>query len=136
MSSRIIPTLRYQDAHAMITWLCSAFGFTRHMVAEDGSGGIAHAQLTLGDGMLMLGSIRDDEFSRLQSTPAATGANSQIPYIVVTDVDAVYETAKAGGAEIVMAIRDEDYGGRGFSCRDPEGHLWSVGSYDPWVESS
>jgi len=44
----------------------------------------------------------------------------------------LYQRAKAAGAEIVMDIKDEDYGGRGFWCRDPEGHLWSFGTYDPW----
>ena len=43
----------------------------------------------------------------------------------------VYRRAQAAGAEIVIEIKDEDYGGRGFSCRDPEGHLWNVGTYDP-----
>jgi uncharacterized glyoxalase superfamily protein PhnB len=50
---------------------------------------------------------------------------------VVRDADEVYRQAKTAGAEIVIEIKDEDYGGRVFSCRDPEGHLWNVGSYDP-----
>lgn len=41
--------------------------------------------------------------------------------------------AVAGGAEIVIALKDEDHGGRAFFCRDPEGHLWNVGTYDPWA---
>jgi uncharacterized glyoxalase superfamily protein PhnB len=120
----------------MIDWLCEVFGFARHAVYEDGHGGIAHAQLTLGPGMIMLGSMRDDEFGRLPSTPASLGATTQSPYLVVPDADEVYRRAKAAGADIVMEIRDEDYGGRGFSCRDPEGHLWNVGSYDPWQTPS
>jgi uncharacterized glyoxalase superfamily protein PhnB len=51
--------------------------------------------------------------------------------IVVSDADEVYRRAKAAGAEIVIEIKDKDYGGRGFSCRDPEGHLWNIGTYDP-----
>ena len=133
MASTIIPTLRYADATAMLGWLCDAFGFTRHLVVEDGAGGIAHAQLTLGSGMVMLGSNRDTEFGRLQSIPATLGGTTQSPYVIVADVDAVCARARAAGAEIVMEPRDEDYGGRGFSCRDPEGHLWNFGSYDPWV---
>ena len=133
MASTIIPTLRYADATAMLGWLCDAFGFTRHLVVEDGAGGIAHAQLTLGSGMVMLGSNRDTEFGRLQSIPATLGGTTQSPYVIVADVDAVCARARAAGAEIVMEPRDEDYGGRGFSCRDPEGHLWNFGSYDPWA---
>ena len=136
MSSTVVPTLRYRDAHRMIGWLCEVFGFARHAVYEDGQGGIAHAQLTLGSGMIMLGSARDDEFGRLQSTPAALGGTTQSPYLVVSNADEVYRRAKAAGAEIVIGIKDEDYGGRGFSCRDPEGHLWNVGSYDPWQTPS
>jgi uncharacterized glyoxalase superfamily protein PhnB len=133
MTSTIIPCLRYRDAPRMIEWLCQAFGFERHLVVEDGKGGIAHAQLTLGPGMIMLGSARgDDAFGRLQSTPAALGGTTQSPYLVVRDADHAYRQAKAAGAEIVMEIKVEDYGGRAFSCRDPEGHLWNVGSYDPW----
>jgi uncharacterized glyoxalase superfamily protein PhnB len=132
MSSTIIPTLRYADAPRMIGWLCDTFGFQRHMVVEDGQGGIAHAQLTLGNGMIMLGSAREDAFGRLQPTPTALGGTTQSPYIVVPDADLVYRSAKAAGAEIVMEIKDEDYGGRGFGCRDPEGHLWNFGTYDPW----
>jgi uncharacterized glyoxalase superfamily protein PhnB len=134
MTSTIIPCLRYRDAPQMIEWLCKAFGFERHLVVEDGKGGIAHAQLTLGPGMIMLGTARgdDDPFGRLQSTPAALGGTTQSPYLVVRDADEVYRQAKTAGAEIVIEIKDEDYGGRVFSCRDPEGHLWNVGSYDPW----
>ena len=75
MTSTIIPCLRYRDAPRMIEWLCQAFGFERHLVVEDGKGGIAHAQLTLGPGMIMLGTAwgDDDPFGRLQSTPAALG---------------------------------------------------------------
>lgn len=128
----VIPTLRYRDAVAAIDWLCDAFGFTRHLVVPDESGGIAHAQLGCEGGMIMLGSARDDEFGRLQKPPAEVGGvATQSPYIIVPDADAHYERAKAAGARIVYDIRDEDYGGRGYSCQDLEGHLWSFGTYDP-----
>jgi uncharacterized glyoxalase superfamily protein PhnB len=134
MSSTVIPCLCYRAAPRMIGWLCDTFGFKRHAVYEDGQGGIAHAQLTLGTGMIMLGSARqdDDPFGRVQSTPASLGGTTQSPYLIVPDADAVYRRAKAAGAEIVIEIKDEDYGGRGFSCLDPERHLWNIGTYDPW----
>lgn len=134
-TSTIIPTMRYRDAAAAIDWLCEHFGFTRHLVVDDGQGGIAHAQLTFGNGMIMLGSARDDAFGRLQQ-PAGSGAVTQSPYIVVSDIDAHYSRAVAGGATITMEIKDEDYGGRGYSCRDPQGQLWNFGSYDPWESDS
>ena len=84
--------------------------------------------------MVMLGSARESEFDNLQKPPSVFGgAVSQSPYIVVEDADKHYARAVAAGAEIVMEIKDEDYGGRGYSCRDPEGHIWNFGSYDPWA---
>lgn len=128
----IIPTLRYEDAHNMIDWLCKAFGFARHFVVEDDAGGIAHAQLTLGNAMIMLGSARNDAFGAIQTTARSLGGVSQSAYIVVNDADATCERARAAGADIVMEPTDEDYG-RLFSCRDPEGQLWNFGTYDPWA---
>jgi uncharacterized glyoxalase superfamily protein PhnB len=133
MSSTVIPCLRYNDAPRMIEWLCDVFGFARNAVYEDSNGGIAHAQLTLGPGMIMLGSARDDAFGKLQATPAQLGSTTQSPYLVVADADIVYARVSAAGGTIAIPIKDEDYGGRGFSCRDPEGHLWNVGTYDPWA---
>jgi uncharacterized glyoxalase superfamily protein PhnB len=132
MSSTLIPSLHYRDAPRMIDWLCDTFGFHRHAVYQDEQGQVAHAELTLGSGMVMLGSHDHGEFGRLQSTPAQLGGTTQSPYVVVPDPDEIYRRAKRNGAEIVIDIRDESFGGRRFSCRDPEGHLWNVGSYDPW----
>ena len=60
------------------------------------------------------------------------GGTTQSPCVIVRDLDAVCEKARSAGAEIVFEPVDQDYGGRGFSCLDPEGHLWNFGSYDPW----
>ena len=131
----IIPVLRYRDAPAAIEWLCRTFGFEKHRVVPNNDGTIAHAQLSFGNGMIMLASVLNDEteFGLLMKQPNEIGGGSiQSAYVVVTDADAVYASAKAGGARIAMQIRDEDYGGRGFSCYDLEGHLWSFGTYDPW----
>jgi uncharacterized glyoxalase superfamily protein PhnB len=133
-TATVIPTLRYSDARAAIEWLCEAFGFEKHLVVPGDGGTIAHAQLVFGNGMVMLGSAGDDDFSKLQKPPRALGGvGSQSPYIIVEDADEHYARAVAAGAEIVMNIKDEDYGGRGYSCRDTEGHLWNFGTYDPWA---
>jgi len=133
-TATVIPTMRYNDAPAAIEWLRKAFGFEEHLVVPGENGTIAHAQLVLGNGMIMLGSAREDEFGKLQKPPNALGGiGTQSPYIIVEDADKLYARAIAAGAEIVRDIQDEDYGGRGFSCRDPEGHLWNFGTYDPWV---
>lgn len=136
MNSTAIPCLRYRDAPAAIDWLCKVFGFTPQLVVPDGHGGIAHAQLTLGGGMVMLGSVHDNAYGRFVKQPGEVGgAQTQTTYLAVADADAVCARAEAAGATIALAIEDQGYGGRGFSCLDPEGHLWSVGSYDPWSES-
>lgn len=134
MTSTIIPTLKYQDAAATIDWLCKAFGFERHLVVPGANNTIEHAQLTLQGGMIMLGSARDTAFDALQKPPRAIGGVvTQSVYIIIHDVDSHHARAVAAGAEIVMAPADQDYGGRFYSCRDPEGHLWNFGSYNPWV---
>lgn len=133
--SALIPCLRYRDAPAAIDWLQRAFGFEALMVVPDEQGGIAHAQLGFGNGMVMLGSVADSEYGRLMSQPDETGgAGTQSVYVVVNSADALYTQAKAAGADVVIELKDEDYGGRGFTCRDPEGHVWSFGTYDPWQE--
>ncbi len=132
-TATIIPTLRYTDAVAAIDWLCKAFGFKKHLVVPGDDGGIAHAQLVFGNGMIMLGSARADAFGKLQAPLDTPGSPvPQSPYIVVRDVDEHHKQAVAAGAEIVMPPEDQDYGGRLYSCRDPEGNLWNFGSYDPW----
>jgi uncharacterized glyoxalase superfamily protein PhnB len=132
--ANVIPTMRYRDAAAAIEWLCNAFGFERLLVVPGENGTIAHAQLVFGNGMVMLGSARDDEYGKLVKPPRDRGDwNTQSPYIVVQDADRHYARAVAAGGKIVMDIKDEDYGGRGYSCRDPEGHVWNFGTYDPWA---
>ena len=109
------------------------FRVQKNLVVPDESGGIAHAQLSCGDGMMMLGSVRDDEWRRFIKQPDEIGgAATQSIYLVVSDADVIYERAKNAGAEILIPVRDEEYGGRSFSCRDLEGHLWTIGTYDPW----
>ncbi len=136
-NSAVIPGLRYKDAPAAIEWLCEVFGFSRHLVVPDDRGGIAHAQLVLGNGMIMLGSAqKDGEYDQLVRLPQEVGANTQAAYIVVQHVDEHYRHSVESGAEIVYEISDQPYGGRLYSALDPEGHLWNFGSYDPWVEAA
>ena len=90
-NARIIPALRYKDAAAAIDWLCQAFGFEKHLVVEGDHQVIQHAQLVLGNSMVMLGSARDDEYGRNFSTPdEVNGKNTQAPYLIVDDIDAIY----------------------------------------------
>jgi uncharacterized glyoxalase superfamily protein PhnB len=132
--STLIPSLRYRNALAAIDWLGRAFGLEKNAVYMGEGDTVAHAQLTYGGGMIMLGSVDNGgEYSKLMVQPDEIGLReTKGIYLVVPDADAVYAAAKAAGAEMVLDIRDMDYGGRGFTCRDLEGHLWSIGTYDPW----
>jgi uncharacterized glyoxalase superfamily protein PhnB len=135
MPASIIPCLRYTDAPAAIESLCRVLGLEKKMVVPGDDGTVVHAELSLGQAMIMLGSAIDTPFGRLTAQPSELGGReTQSPYVVVPDADAVYARAKSAGWSILVDIKDEDYGGRGFTCRDIEGHIWSVGTYDPWAE--
>lgn len=133
----INTSLRYRDAHTAIRWLCTALGFEQRAIYEDGEGGIAHAQLTFGNGMLMLSTARDNDWGRRMAQPDEIGGReTQVCCLTVTDVDAHHARAVAAGAEIIEPLEAKDYGGKGYACRDPEGHLWWIGSYDPWADGA
>ncbi len=119
----------------MIDWLCNAFGFEKHAVHADGDT-VHHAQLTFGNGMIMLGTANSEGAwgERIVQPDEIGGRETQSPCVIVADADANYASAKAAGAEIIDEISSPEYGGRGYSCRDPEGHLWYFGSYDPWMK--
>lgn len=135
MTAQVIPTFRYRDAKGAIEFLSTAFGFEPHLVVEGDNDEIEHAQLTFRNGMIMLGSVRDDPFGRLIGEPGAA-SHAGATYVIVDDVHAHAEEARAAGAEIVMEPQDEDYGGANYTARDPEGFIWSFGSYDPWADES
>jgi len=124
----IYPTFRYRDAAAMIDWLCRAFGFTVRARYGEGAD-VQHAELALGSSLIMLGTVRDDAYGRMVGEPGKGGGRST--YVAVADADAVYSRAKAAGAEILEQPVDRDYGSRDFICADPEGNVWSFGTYWP-----
>src|SRR5262245_7912367 len=131
----IVPAFRYRDAHAAIDFLCRGFGFERHAVYEGPGGTIAHAQLVLGHSMIMLGSATNDgEYDHWVKPPAARdAATTQGLYVVVDDCDAPCARARGPGAVSVREPENDDDGGRGYTCPDLEGHVWSSGTYDPWA---
>jgi uncharacterized glyoxalase superfamily protein PhnB len=124
-----IPFLTYDDAPAALDWLTSAFGFERTEVHEGEHGRVAHAEMRFDGGLVMLGSAGENEFGI--KTARELGAVNQGVYVVVDGVDAHYERARAAGAEIVRELNDTDYGSREYMARDPEGNLWSFGTYRP-----
>jgi uncharacterized glyoxalase superfamily protein PhnB len=133
--STLIPGHRYRNAPAAIDWLCRVFGFERQTVIEGENGTIAHAELTLGNGMIMLGTGKDDEFGRGFKSPQELGGIETCSlYIVVPDADAAHARAVAAGAVVVRPLQDTPYGSREFAVKDIEGHSWSAGTYDPWAK--
>jgi uncharacterized glyoxalase superfamily protein PhnB len=129
---QVWPTLRANDARALIKFLVDAFGFEETVVYGEGDR-VDHAQLSwpLGGG-IMLGSARRGPDDAWALTPGTFGA-----YVVTDDVDALHERAVKAGAEITRAPQDTDYGSHEFAARDPEGNLWSFGTYrgEPRAES-
>lgn len=137
MKSSVIPGLRYADPEAAIAWLRANFGFAEQGIFRDDDGKIVHAQLVHGGGMIMLGPDSNPNMRDTVGTPDRFGGkSSQAIYVVVDDADAHHARALAGGAQILKPLEDADYGGRGYTCRDTDGHVWEFGTYDPWVTQS
>jgi uncharacterized glyoxalase superfamily protein PhnB len=120
------PIVSYQDARAGIEWLRRAFGAEEVAVHEDG-GRIAHFELSFEGGVVMGGSKGIGELAKTGKADVGTTA----VYLVISDPDAHHKRAVAAGAEIVIPLRDEDYGSRGYTALDPEGNIWSFGTYAP-----
>jgi uncharacterized glyoxalase superfamily protein PhnB len=127
MRPNIFPALHYRDPEAALDWLKRAFGFEEKAVYRGEDGRIHHAELRLGDGLIMFGGIPADGVSSGGAQPAVT------IYAVVSDPDGHCERATAAGAEIVRELTDQPYGSREYGVRDLEGNLWSFGTYDPYA---
>lgn len=121
------PILSYRDARAAIAFLRDAFGFEESDVyaREDDPSVVEHAEMRwpLGGG-IMFGTAGKDDSPFGKRRPG-----NDCVYLVCDDPDGLFERATAAGAEVVRGLLDEDYGSRGFTVRDPEGNLWSFGTY-------
>lgn len=120
------PSLRYEDAAAAIEWLEEAFGFTLLAAHRGEDGSIGHAEMTYGDGVVMLGS---DSASAGEEWGDHAGLGWV--YVVTNEPDELFKRSAGAGAEVVRPLSDQDYGSRDFSVRDPEGNIWSFGTYSP-----
>jgi uncharacterized glyoxalase superfamily protein PhnB len=127
---RIAPSVFYEDAAAAIDWLCRAFGFEVQLKVANEHGQVAHSQLVLGGGLIMVGQAGlSPDRSYLRSPRAVGGANTQSLFAYVDDADAHCEQARAAGAAITAEPATQDYGegywaDRSYQARDPEGHHW------------
>jgi uncharacterized glyoxalase superfamily protein PhnB len=122
------PIVSYEDAAAAIEWLKRAFGAKEVAVHTGDDGTVEHMELSFEGGIVMGGTKGAGELA----SKVELGSPTSI-YLVVSDPDAHHERAVAAGAEVVIPLRDEEYGSRGYSALDPEGNVWSFGTYRPEI---
>ena len=128
----IIPATRYRDPEAALLFLVGVLGLEEHAVFRDGDGNLIHAQLRLGNGLMMFGPKRDGGFDAHLIDPKETGGRETTTiYAVVPDVAERYARVQDAEARVIMALEEQEHGGVSFSVADPEGHIWTFGDYDP-----
>jgi uncharacterized glyoxalase superfamily protein PhnB len=118
------PTLRYRDASAAVAFLTGVLGFREGVLSHHDDGTVQHAEMWCGDppGAVLLGSLREGD---------AFATGRAVLYLVDADPDARHAAAVAAGADVVMGLTDQPYGSREFAVADPEGNVWTVGTYRP-----
>lgn len=130
MSASLSIFTLYRDPVAAVSWLVDAFGFevVNSFGAEEGT--IDHAELRLGDAIVMVQAALEGQ----DPAPEVQGSTSRAPVLSLDDeaaVDALYERVSAAGARTLHAPGTTPWGNHRFEVLDPEGHQWSVGSYRP-----
>jgi uncharacterized glyoxalase superfamily protein PhnB len=121
----IWPALRYDDTPGGLRFLADVLGFRETLVVPDDAGGITHAELRWRDGgAVMIGSTK-----HCDGVHSATVAGATSVYVVTDDVDAVHQRCVSAGANVVAGLEDTDSGSHTFTVRDPEGNLWTFGTY-------
>jgi len=123
------PTLRsavfYRDPKAALKFLEAALGFELFILIEDKDGNLAHSEMRFGDSVIMVGSEWTDD---CRSPASVGGKNTQLIHVHIdADVNSHCERARAAGAQIIMEPQDQFYGDRTYRCKDPEGHIWTIG---------
>jgi uncharacterized glyoxalase superfamily protein PhnB len=116
---RISPYLYYENVAGALEWLARAFGFRERMRMPGPDGGIAHAEMELADGLIMMGRPGAD-----YRNPRRLGQVTQSLYVYVDEIDKHYERAREAGARILEEPADQFYGDRRYAAEDPEGHHW------------
>lgn len=130
MNTTIYTSLLCKDADAAIEWLETVLGANRRELHRADDGHIVHAEVELGDSIIMLGTAGAG-----REPFASLPAGNRLIYAAVDDAEALHDRAVAAGAEVAMPLTDTDYGSRDFTLRDGEGNLWSFGTYRPTAGS-
>lgn len=134
---RIIPMIAYEDVAGALDWLAAAFRFRERMRFEEPGGRITHAEMEMGDGVIMLASPTPDYQSPKRHREVCEPARSwsTVPYVIdgllvyVDDVDKHFEQAKEAGATILSEPQDQTYGDRNYRAEDLEGHRWMFATH-------
>ncbi|MCK0092560.1 VOC family protein [Rhodococcus sp. HNM0563] len=118
----VTPHLLYEDVESALSFLTRTFGFEETLRYNDPAGYVSHAEMRLGEAVIMLGDPGPD----YRGPGRRGGATVQI-HVQVDDVDSLYRRAQEAGAKITADLEDQSYGDRSFSADDPEGHAWTFG---------
>lgn len=118
-TATVVPVLVYEDVAKAVDWLCGAFGFAERLRVAGRDGRVMHAQLSVGEGAIMLGA-QGAEFR-----PPRADEVTQYVHVHVEGVDAHFERAKRFGAEIVRPPTDMPFGERPYTAKDFAGHRWT-----------
>jgi len=125
------PVLRYRNPGAAARWLCDAFGFREHESAQESDHHVKYILLRLGDSGVLVRPVTNSVFDDLMVEPSAVGGgNTHVLYLPILDAELHCERAKAAGAKVELEPQQDGLGGHFYTCRDPEGHLWSFGTKD------
>ncbi|MER7505757.1 VOC family protein [Nonomuraea pusilla] len=116
MTRTVYALARYQNVQTALDFLTTAFGFLVHEASTNEQGAVYHAELLVGDDIVMIGEGR---------------AGGPGVYVAVEDVDGHHDRARDAGARITAPLTDQPYGSREYACADPEGNLWYFGTYRP-----
>ncbi|MEM8732490.1 MAG: VOC family protein [Pseudomonadota bacterium] len=128
----LIGVTRYADCEAALAFLKKVIGMEEIAVHRDDQGVIRHVEMKMGDSLFMFGPEDAEPFARYMTAPRDTGGRETTTmYVIVSDVETHNAKAMASGASIIVPLEEPEGLGMRYSLRDPEGHVWTVGNYDP-----
>ncbi len=128
----LIPATRYRDCEAALAFIRDVLGLEEHAIYRSEDGRISHAEVKLGEGIMMFGPPNDGPFDACMADPGAIGGRETTTiYAVITDVAERYARVVEGGAKVILPLEEQFYGGSSFTVADPEGHFWTFGDFDP-----
>ncbi len=119
------PMLAIRDAATAIEFYKQAFGATESMRLNDPNGKVAHAEIKIGNALIMIA----DENPEYNTSPQSLGGSTVIINVYVEDVDTLVNQAVAAGAKVVYPVEDQFYGDRSGRLADPFGHIWIVATH-------